>query len=48
MTSARRRSSSPSTPTGTPAGVSQLQVGDKLECGVDGVGKLAVTIGKPE
>ena len=34
--------------TGTPAGVSQLQVGDKLECGVDGVGTLAVTIGKPE
>ena len=24
--------------TGTPAGVSQLQPGDKIECGVDGVG----------
>ena len=34
--------------TGTPAGVSQLQVGDKLECGVDGVGTLKVSIGKPE
>ena len=34
--------------TGTPAGVSQLQPGDKLECGVDGVGTLKVNIGKPE
>ena len=34
--------------TGTPAGVSQLHPGDKLECGVDGVGTLKVNIGKPE
>ena len=34
--------------TGTPAGVSQLQPGDKLECGVDGVGSLKVSIGQPE
>jgi fumarylpyruvate hydrolase len=34
--------------TGTPAGVSQLQVGDKLECGIDGVGTLKVSIGQPE
>jgi fumarylpyruvate hydrolase len=34
--------------TGTPAGVSQLQPGDKLACGVDGVGTLEVTIGQPE
>ena len=33
--------------TGTPAGVSQLQPGDKIECGCDGVGTLTVTIGKP-
>src|SRR5438477_8073070 len=34
--------------TGTPAGVSQLQPGDKIECGVDGVGTLKVSIGQPE
>src|SRR3954470_5576140 len=34
--------------TGTPAGVSQLKPGDKIECGVDGVGTLKVAIGKPE
>ena len=34
--------------TGTPAGVSQLQPGDRIECGVDGVGTLKVSIGKPE
>ena len=34
--------------TGTPAGVSQLNPGDKIECGVDGVGTLKVAIGKPE
>jgi fumarylpyruvate hydrolase len=34
--------------TGTPAGVSALSPGDKIECGVDGVGTLKVTIGKPE
>ena len=28
--------------TGTPAGVSQLKPGDKIECGVDGVGTLKV------
>jgi fumarylpyruvate hydrolase len=31
--------------TGTPAGVSALAPGHKLECEIDGVGKLAVTIG---
>jgi fumarylpyruvate hydrolase len=32
--------------TGTPAGVSRLQPGDRIECGCDGVGTLAVTIGQ--
>jgi len=31
-----------------PAGVSQLHPGDRIECGVDGVGTLKVAIGKPE
>jgi fumarylpyruvate hydrolase len=31
--------------TGTPAGVSALQPGYKIECEVEGVGKVAVTIG---
>ena len=31
--------------TGTPAGVSALQPGHKLECEVEGVGKVNVTIG---
>src|SRR3954454_19193060 len=30
--------------TGTPAGVGQIAVGDKLECEVEGVGTLAVTM----
>ena len=34
--------------TGTPAGVSQLKPGDKIECGVDGVGTLKVSMGQPE
>ncbi len=34
--------------TGTPAGVAALTPGDKIECGIDGVGTLKVTIGKPE
>jgi fumarylpyruvate hydrolase len=34
--------------TGTPAGVSALSPGDKIECGVDGVSTLRVAIGKPE
>jgi len=34
--------------TGTPAGVAALTPGDKIECGVDGVGMLKVSIGKPE
>lgn len=34
--------------TGTPAGVGALVPGDKVECGVDGVGTLKVAIGKPE
>jgi fumarylpyruvate hydrolase len=32
--------------TGTPAGVSRLQPGDRIECGCDGVGTLTVTIGE--
>ena len=34
--------------TGTPAGVGALVPGDKVECGIDGVGTLIITIGKPE
>ncbi len=34
--------------TGTPAGVAALLPGDKIECGIDGVGTLKVAIGKPE
>jgi fumarylpyruvate hydrolase len=34
--------------TGTPAGVGQVNVGDKIECEVAGVGSLTVTIGKPK
>jgi fumarylpyruvate hydrolase len=34
--------------TGTPAGVAALSAGDKIECGVDGIGTLKVAIGKPE
>ena len=33
--------------TGTPAGVAALAPGDKIECGVDGVGTLKVSIGEP-
>ncbi|CCE00965.1 fumarylacetoacetate hydrolase family protein [Bradyrhizobium sp. STM 3809] len=31
--------------TGTPAGVAAIVAGDKIECGVDGVGTLKVSIG---
>src|SRR5258708_7768659 len=34
--------------TGTPAGVAALAPGDRIECGVDGIGTLKVTIGQPE
>ena len=34
--------------TGTPAGVGALAVGDKIECTVEGVGSLTVSIGKPK
>jgi fumarylpyruvate hydrolase len=34
--------------TGTPAGVAALSPGDKIECGVDGIGTLKVSIGQPE
>jgi fumarylpyruvate hydrolase len=34
--------------TGTPAGVAAVVPGDKIECGVEGVGTLKVTIGKAE
>jgi fumarylpyruvate hydrolase len=33
--------------TGTPAGVAATVAGDKLECEVEGIGKLTVTIGPP-
>src|ERR1700733_14104572 len=33
--------------TGTPAGVAALSPGDRIECGVDGVGTLKVSIGNP-
>jgi fumarylpyruvate hydrolase len=33
--------------TGTPAGVAALSAGDRIECGVDGVGTLKVSIGQP-
>jgi fumarylpyruvate hydrolase len=33
--------------TGTPAGVAATVVGDKIECEVEGVGTLTVTIGPP-
>ena len=33
--------------TGTPSGVAATVPGDKLECEVEGVGKLTVTIGQP-
>jgi fumarylpyruvate hydrolase len=33
--------------TGTPSGVAATVAGDKLECEVEGVGKLTVTIGEP-
>jgi fumarylpyruvate hydrolase len=32
--------------TGTPAGVAALVPGDKVECGVDGIGTLKIEIGK--
>jgi fumarylpyruvate hydrolase len=34
--------------TGTPAGVGQVNVGDKIECDVEGISSLSVTIGKPK
>jgi fumarylpyruvate hydrolase len=34
--------------TGTPAGVAATVAGDKIECEVEGVGKLSVTIGQPK
>jgi fumarylpyruvate hydrolase len=34
--------------TGTPAGVAAVVPGDKIECAVEGVGTLKVTIGKAE
>ncbi|MGB3866589.1 MAG: fumarylacetoacetate hydrolase family protein [Xanthobacteraceae bacterium] len=33
--------------TGTPAGVGALVPGDRIECGIDGVGTLKVAIGAP-
>jgi fumarylpyruvate hydrolase len=33
--------------TGTPAGVAAVSPGDKIECGIDGIGTLKITIGKP-
>jgi fumarylpyruvate hydrolase len=34
--------------TGTPAGVAALSPGDKIACGIDGIGTLNVTIGPAE
>ena len=34
--------------TGTPAGVAALNPGDKVECGVDGIGTLKFTISEPK
>jgi fumarylpyruvate hydrolase len=31
--------------TGTPAGVAACNPGDKLECEIEGIGKLTVSIG---
>jgi fumarylpyruvate hydrolase len=33
--------------TGTPSGVAATVAGDKIECAVEGIGKLTVTIGPP-
>jgi len=33
--------------TGTPSGVAAIVAGDRIECEVEGVGKLSVTIGPP-
>jgi fumarylpyruvate hydrolase len=33
--------------TGTPSGVAATVAGDRIECEIEGVGKLAVTIGQP-
>jgi fumarylpyruvate hydrolase len=33
--------------TGTPSGVAATVAGDKLECEVEGVGSVTVTIGQP-
>jgi fumarylpyruvate hydrolase len=33
--------------TGTPSGVAATVAGDKLECDVEGIGTLTVTIGQP-
>jgi fumarylpyruvate hydrolase len=33
--------------TGTPSGVAATVAGDQIECTVEGVGKLTVTIGPP-
>jgi fumarylpyruvate hydrolase len=34
--------------TGTPAGVSALNIGDQIEGGVDGLGNITVTVTKPQ
>jgi fumarylpyruvate hydrolase len=34
--------------TGTPAGVAATVAGDKLECEIEGIGSLTVTIGQPQ
>jgi fumarylpyruvate hydrolase len=34
--------------TGTPAGVAAVNPGDKLECEIEGIGKLTVSIGQPQ
>jgi fumarylpyruvate hydrolase len=34
--------------TGTPAGVGQVNIGDRIDCEIAGIGTLGVTIGKPK
>jgi len=34
--------------TGTPEGVGALQPGDRIEGRIDGVGTIALTVGRPE
>jgi len=33
--------------TGTPAGVAAVKPGDRIECGIDGIGTLKASIAEP-